>query len=68
MIAFCGQTGPGADKVRACGIDAIFPIMRGAMTYKESMRNAGALLEKAVGAALAAARFKTIFSSPVGVK
>ena len=48
VIAFCGQIGEGAQKARAAGIDAIFSIADGPISYEYSLKNAGKLLENAV--------------------
>lgn len=46
VIAFCGKIGPGAEKVHSAGIDAIFTIVNGPISYEESLKNAEKLLEK----------------------
>jgi glycerate kinase len=37
VIAFCGSTGPGAERCLEKGIDAIFPILREPCTLEEAM-------------------------------
>lgn len=44
VIAFCGKIGAGAEKVHSIGIDAIFSIANGPITYEESLKNAEKLL------------------------
>lgn len=47
VIAFCGQIGKGAEKVRKIGIDSIFSIAQGSISVEESIKNAAKLLERA---------------------
>lgn len=47
VVAIVGCVGEGADALYDLGIDAILPIAEGAMTLKESMQNADALVRKA---------------------
>lgn len=58
VIALCGQTGSGFEKVRSAGIDRIFSVTNASVSAAQSLRRAGPLLEKAAEKA-----FRTIRSS-----
>ena len=47
VVAIVGCVGEGADALYDLGVDAILPIAEGAMTLKEYMQNADALVRKA---------------------
>ena len=52
VLAFCGQTGKGFQKVRRLGIAQIHALMTPGISYEQALRRAGPLLKDAVQKAL----------------